>query len=126
MLITSRAAAESVNFWREGFSGARTGSRGAVMASNTGMGSRPHYPGIKYQCYYRCGVENLRCNALLILPSAAILSLKFSPALLAIYPDHSSLPLTLYFYLLEFRPMKLVIRRTSYILFTANPLFHHS
>lgn len=69
------------------------------------MGSQTHYPGVMYQCYHRGGVGILPCNTLLILLSAAILPLSSLPlsALLTIYPDHSSLPLTLYFSLLEFR-----------------------
>jgi hypothetical protein len=47
-----------------------------------------------------------------------------SPTLLIIYLDHSSLPLTLYFLLLEFWPTKLIIQRTFHILSTATPPFY--
>jgi hypothetical protein len=78
VLIPGRAAVESVNSWREGFRRARTGSRGAVMAPGIRVSSRAHYPGVEYQYYYRGRVRILPCNLLLILLSAAILSLKFS------------------------------------------------
>jgi hypothetical protein len=95
VVIPGRATVESVNFWREGFRGARIGSGGPSWAPGIRMGSRSHYPSVVYQCYYRGGVGILPCNALLILLSAAIFFLKFSSLARSPYYSISTIPLCL-------------------------------